>query len=171
MAVPTLTIVAARARNGVIGLGGRLPWHLRTDLQRFKALTMGKPCIMGRKTWDGLSLKPLPGRLNLVLSSDPEFRPKGALVCNRLDDALDIAREQAGEDGVDEVPIIGGARLWEQALPRVRRLYLTEVEAEPQGDTLFPPFDEADWVETASEAVPAGEKDDFAMVFRTLERR
>lgn len=170
-ALPHLALVVARARNGVIGRDGDLPWRLRSDLQRFKAVTMGKPCIMGRKTWDSLPLKPLPGRLNLVLSKDESFEAKGAVVCTTLDEAVEIAREQAMDDGVDEVCVIGGAGLFAAALPRARRLYLTEVEAEPEGDVRFPPFDEAAWVEVSSEAVPPGEKDDHAFVFRVLERR
>lgn len=171
MPLPHLALVVARARNGVIGRDGGLPWRLRSDLQRFKAVTMGKPCIMGRKTWESLPLKPLPGRLNLVLSKDESFEPKGAVACLTLDEAIEIGREQAVDDGVEEVCIIGGAGLFAAALPRAKRLYLTEVDAEPEGDVLFPPFDEVAWVEVSSEAVPPGEKDDHAFVFRVLERR
>ena len=171
MALPQLVLVVARARNGVIGRDGDLPWRLRSDLQRFKALTLGKPCIMGRRTWDSLPLKPLPGRLNLVLSRDESFEARGAVVCTTLDEAVEIARETAEEDGVDEVCIIGGTALFAMALPRAKRLYLTEVEARPEGDVLFPAFDEADWVEVSSEAHPAGEKDDHPFVFRVLERK
>ena len=171
MPLPRLALVVARARNGVIGKDGGLPWRLRSDLQRFKAVTMGKPCIMGRKTWESLPLKPLPGRLNLVLSKDESFTAKGALVCTTLDEAVEIARETAEEDGVGEVCVIGGVALFEKALPRAKRLYLTEVEAEPEGDATFPTFDEGAWKEISSEAFPAGEKDDHAFVFRVLERR
>jgi dihydrofolate reductase len=171
VALPRIALVVARARNGVIGRDGGLPWRLRSDLQRFKAVTMGKPCIMGRKTWESLPLKPLPGRLNLVLSKDESFTARGALVCTTLDEAVEIGREQAMDDGVDEICVIGGTALFATALPRARRLYLTEVEAEPAGDAVFPPFDEAAWVEVSSEAVPAGEKDDHDFVFRVLERR
>ena len=171
MPLPHIALVVARGGNGVIGRDGDLPWRLRSDLQRFKAVTMGKPCIMGRKTWDSLPLKPLPGRLNLVLSKDESFEPKGAVACLTLDEAIEIAREQAVEDGVDEVCVIGGAGIFAATLPRAKRLYLTEVEAEPDGDVRFPPFDEAAWAEVASEAFPAGEKDDHAFRFRVLERR
>lgn len=170
-ALPHLALVVARARNGVIGRDGDLPWRLRSDLQRFKAVTMGKPCIMGRKTWESLPLKPLPGRLNLVLSKDESFLARGALVCTTLDEAVEIARETAEEDGVDEICVIGGTALFAMALPRAKRLYLTEVEAEPEGDATFPAFDEGAWVEVSSEPHPAGEKDDHAFVFRVLERR
>ena len=171
MPLPHIALVVARARNGVIGRDGGLPWRLRSDLQRFKAVTMGKPCIMGRKTWESLPLKPLPGRLNLVLSKDESFEPKGAVACTSLDEAVEIAREQAMEDGVDEICVIGGAGIFAAALPRAKRLYLTEVEAEPEGDVLFPAFDEAAWTEVSAEQVARGEKDDHAFVFRVLERR
>ena len=124
--------------------------------------------VIGR---DSLPLKPLPGRLNLVLSKDESFEPKGALACLTLDEAIEIAREQAVDDGVGEVCVIGGAGLFAATLPRARRLYLTEVEAEPEGDVIFPPFDETAWTEVSCEAVPAGEKDDHAFAFRVLERR
>ena len=171
MPLPHLAIVVARARNGVIGREGDLPWRLRSDLQRFKAVTLGKPCIMGRRTWESLPLKPLPGRLNLVLSRDESFLAKGALVCTTLDEAVEIARETAEEDGVDEICVIGGTVLFDMALPRAKRLYLTEVDAAPEGDAVFPAFDEAAWTEVSSEAFPAGEKDDHAFVFRVLERK
>ena len=171
MALPSLVLVVARARNGVIGRDGDLPWRLRSDLQRFKAITVGKPCIMGRKTWESLPLKPLPGRLNLVLSKDESFEAKGALVCTTLDEAVEIARETAQEDEVDEICVIGGVALFAAALPRAKRLYVTEVEAEPEGDAVFPAFDEAAWTEVSSEAHPAGEKDDHGFVFRVLERK
>ena len=175
MSVPHVALVVARARNGVIGRDGDLPWKLRSDLQRFKAVTMGKPCLMGRATWESLPLRPLPGRLNLVLSRDLSYeeqgKAKGAVVCASLGDAIDIARETAEEDGVDEICVIGGTALFEATLPRAKRLYITEVEAEPEGDALFPAFDEADWIEVSREAQAPGEKDDHAFVFRVLERR
>lgn len=171
MALPQLVLVVARARNGVIGRDGDLPWRLRSDLQRFKAITLGKPCIMGRKTWESLPLKPLPGRLNLILSRDESFTARGAVVCTTLDEAVEIARETAEEDGIGEICVIGGVALFEKALPRAKRLYLTEVEAEPDGDVMFPAFDETDWIELSSKPHPAGEKDDHPFVLRVLERK
>lgn len=171
MSLPSLVLVVARGANGVIGRDGDLPWRLRSDLQRFKAITVGKPCIMGRRTWESLPLKPLPGRLNLVLSRDESFTARGAVVCTTLDEAIEIARETAEEDGVDEICVIGGVALFEKALPRARRLYLTEVEAAPDGDVMFPAFDETGWIELSSDAHPAGEKDDHGFVFRVLERK
>lgn len=171
MTIPIALGPVARARNGVIGKDGKLPWRLKSDLALFKQTTMFKPVIMGRKTWDSLPFKPLPGRLNVVLSRDGSFQPRGAVVCETFGEALEIAREQAAEDGAEEVCVIGGAALYALALPRARRIYVTEVDAEPQGDVLFPAFDEADWTEVRREAHPAGEGDDHAFVFRVLERR
>jgi len=160
----------ARARNGVIGRGAALPWRLATDLKRFRALTMGKPVIMGRKTWESLPRRPLPGRLNVVLSRQAEYEASGAVVCETFAEALEIAREHAAEDGKDEVCIIGGADLFAVALPRAQRIYLTEVEGEPEGDVTMPPVDEAGWREVSRETAPPGPDDEFATVFRVLER-
>ncbi len=160
----------ARARNGVIGVGGALPWRLKSDLAIFRRLTMGKPLIMGRKTWDSLPRKPLPGRTNIVLSRDGSFSPTGAVVCEDFSEAVQIGREQAREDGAAEICVIGGAALFELALPRARRLYLTEVEADPEGDVVFPLFDEGDWLEVDRERHEAGPEDDHAFTLRMLER-
>ena len=174
MPLPHIALVVARARNGVIGRDGDLPWKLRSDLQRFKAITTGKPCLMGRMTWESLPLKPLPGRLNLVLSRDLSYeeqgKAKGAVVVSSLSDALDIARETAEDDEVDEICVIGGTALFEAALPRAKRLYITEVDAEAEGDAWFPAFDESLFRETLSERHDAGEKDDHAFTFRILDR-
>ena len=170
MAGPVLAIVAARARNGVIGREGGLPWRLRSDMALFKATTLGKPVIMGRKTWDSLPRRPLPGRLNIVLSRDGDFEPDQCVVCETWDEAVSIAREQAKEDGAEEVCVIGGEAIFALALPKARRLYLTEVEAEVDGDARFPAFESAGWREVRTEAHPAGEGDDHPFVFRVLER-
>ena len=160
----------ARSRNGVIGKDGDLPWRLKSDLAIFKQITLFKPVIMGRKTWDSLPKKPLPGRLNVVLSRDGSLEPDGALVCETLGEALQIAREQAAEDGAEEVCVIGGAAVFAEAMPKARRLYLTEVDAVVEGDTHMPPIDESQWREVRREAHPAGPDDDHAFVFRVLER-
>ena len=170
MAGPILAIVAARARNGVIGRGGGLPWRLKSDMAIFKATTLGKPVIMGRKTWDSLPKRPLPGRTNIVLSRDGSFEPDQAVACQRWEEAVDIAREQAADDGVEEVCVIGGEALFALALPKARRLYLTEVEAQIEGDVRFPDFDEGDWLEVRCEPHPAGEGDEHPFTFRVLER-
>ena len=171
MSVPIALGPVARARNGVIGKDGKLPWRLKSDLALFKQVTMFKPVIMGRKTWDSLPFKPLPGRLNVVLSKDGSFEPNDAVVCESFGEALEIAREQAAEDGAEEVCVIGGAALYALALPRAHRIYLTEVDAEPEGDVTMPAFDESAWKEVRREAHPAGEGDDHPFVFRVLERR
>ena len=169
---PILTVgPVARARNGVIGRGGDLPWRLSSDLKLFKALTLGKPVIMGRKTWDSLPKKPLPGRTNIVLSRDGSFEPKGALPFEDFADAVALAKEQAEEDGAEEVCVIGGAALFDLALPKARRIYLTEVDADVPGDVVFPPFDETPWKEVRRETHAAGPDDEYDFVFRVLERR
>ena len=172
----TLTLgPVARARNGVIGKAGQLPWRLKSDLAIFKQVTLGKPVIMGRKTWESLPRRPLPGRMNLVVTRDGSYAEekiaRGAVICERFDEAVQIGREQAEEDGVDEVCVIGGADLFALALPKARRMYLTEVEGEPEGDVVFPAFDETDWREVRREAHPAGPADDYAFVLRVLARR
>ncbi|WP_332764148.1 dihydrofolate reductase [Phenylobacterium sp.] len=172
MPTPILTAgPIARSRNGVIGKDGRLPWRLKSDMAIFRAVTMGKPVIMGRKTWDSLPRKPLIGRTNIVLSRDGSFEPKQAVVCEEFAEAFAIAKEQAEEDGVEEVCVIGGASLFEMALPRARRLYLTEVDAEVEGDVVLSPIDESRWTEVRREAYPAGEGDEYPFTFRVLERR
>ena len=166
-----LAIVVARAANGVIWRDGDLPWRLKSDLALFKANTLGKPILMGRKTWDSLPRKPLPGRMNVVLSRDGSFQPGQAVVCESFMEAVQMAREQAQDDGATEVCVIGGRSLFEAALPKAKRLYLTDVAAEVAGDVRFPDFDESAWTEVRREAYPAGEDDDHAFVFRVLERR
>lgn len=160
----------ARARNGVIGKDGALPWRLKSDLAIFRAVTMGKPVIMGRKTWESLPKKPLVGRTNIVLSRDGSFEAKGALVCEDFSEAVQIAREQAEEDGQGEVCVIGGASLFALALQRAGRLYLTEVEAAVEGDVTLAPIDESRWREVRREAHPASEQDEHPFTFRVLER-
>ena len=171
MSNPTLAIVVARAANGVIGRDGDLPWRLKSDLALFKANTLGKPIIMGRKTWDSLPRKPLPGRTNIVLSRDQSFEPGGAIACETWMEAVQIAKEQASDDGAEEVCVIGGRALFELALPKAKRLYLTEVAAEVYGDVAFPAFDESAWTQVRREEHAAGDGDDHAFVFRVLERR
>lgn len=169
---PILTLgPVARGANGVIGRAGALPWRLRSDMIRFRELTLGKPVIMGRKTWQSLPRRPLPGRTNIVLSRDGSFQPSDAVVCEDLSEAVQMAREQAAEDGAAEVCVIGGAEVFAAALPRARRLYLTEVAASPKGEIVFPAFDESEWIEVDRRGHPAGPQDDHAFVFRILERR
>ncbi|MHA6287120.1 dihydrofolate reductase [Maricaulis sp. CAU 1757] len=165
-----LVLVAARGRNGVIGAGNDLPWRLASDLKHFKAVTRGKPVIMGRKTWDSLPRKPLPGRLNIVVTRQDGFVAEGAEVFASLDNAVARGRAQAAADGMDEVCVIGGGEIYAAALGAADRLYLTEVDAVPEGEVRFPEFAEADWREVERQAFPAGPGDEHAFVVRVLER-
>jgi dihydrofolate reductase len=167
-----IAIYAAVARNGVIGRDGGLPWRLSSDLRRFKTDTMGKPIIMGRKTWEGLG-RALPGRLNIVVTRDRNFAAEGAEVVSSLEDAVTLARARgrcmAGPP--DEICVIGGGEIYRLALPIADRLMITHVEAEPEGDTTFPAIDPATWRIARTEAHPAGEKDSHATVFSVYVRR
>jgi len=172
--MPSVILAAgpvARARNGVIGKGGHLPWRLKSDLAIFREVTMGKPVIMGRKTFESLPGGALKGRTNIVLSRGRGYEAKGAVVCDDFAEAVQIGREQAAEDGAGEVCVIGGASLFELALGRAQRLYLTEVEGEPDGDVTLPPIDESRWREVRREHHPASEADQYAFTFRVLDRR
>lgn len=168
--VPKICLVAARGRNGVIGADGDLPWRLSSDLKLFKATTRGKPVIMGRKTWESLPRRPLPGRLNIVVTRQTGYNAEEALVADDLGDALSAAFARASEDRVAEVCVIGGAQIYAATMGLADRLYLTEVEAEPAGEVCFPDFDQADWTEVSREAFQAGEGDDHPFVFRRLDR-
>ena len=165
-----LSLVVARGRNGVIGREGKIPWRLRSDMLHFKATTLGKPVIMGRKTWDSLNLKPLPGRMNIVLTRDLSFEPKGAVPCDNWADAVSMAREQAEEDGAVEICVIGGSEIYALAMPRARLIYLTEVDLAPEGDAYFPDPDPTRWTEVSRQAFAPSEGDDAAFVVRRLER-
>ncbi|MEJ5081963.1 MULTISPECIES: dihydrofolate reductase [unclassified Ochrobactrum] len=153
-----LSIVVAASENNVIGRDNDMPWKLSTDLKRFKAITLGKPVIMGRKTWESIG-RPLPGRPNLIVTRDVAFKADGATIVSSLDAAIELGRELAAELGVDEVCIIGGGKIYAQALPFADRVHLTRVLATIDGDTFFPEIDSEIWQEVSSEEVPAGEKD------------
>lgn len=147
MSLP-LCLIAAMGENRVIGVDNQLPWRLPGDLKYFKARTLGKPVVMGRKTWDSLG-RPLPGRLNLVVSRQAGLQLEGAEVFASLPAALQRAQAWAQEQGASEVMLIGGAQLYEQALPLAERLYLTRVALSPAGDAWFPPFEGPQWQRTA----------------------
>ena len=159
---PRVSLVVAIARNGVIGRNNGLAWHLSSDLKRFKALTMGKPMLMGRKTWDSIG-RPLPGRRSLVLTRDRAFRAEGAEIVHDWDAALAAA---AGT----ELMVVGGAEIYALALPHADRLHLTEVEAAPEGDVRFPDFDRTAFRETFRAAHPAGPRDEHAFAFVDWDR-
>ena len=162
-----LTLVVARADNGVIGRGNALPWHISADLQHFKRLTVGKPVVMGRRTFESIG-KPLPGRHNIVLTRDRGWAAPGVTVVPNLAEAIAAAGLQP-QTRADEVMIIGGAQVYAQALPSASRIYLTEVHAAPDGDTLLPPFDPQRWIEMARED-HAAQDDRPGYSFVTLER-
>lgn len=157
---PRLSLIAAVAANGVIGRDNTMPWHLPEDLKRFRALTMGHPMIMGRKTWDSLG-RPLPGRTSIVVSRQAGRVLPGALIVPSLDDALQSA---AQAEGGDEAFIIGGAQLYALALPHVQRLLLTEIADPFDGDTVFPGFDRSEWIETARETAVSASGLHYAFV-------
>ncbi len=166
------TFVVARARNGVIGRDGRLPWKLPSDLKLFRQLTLGRPVIMGRRTWESLGTRPLPGRHNLVITRQLDYEAEGALVVHSLAAALEAARKLAEQDGADEIAIIGGGQIFAEALAadQVDRIYLSEVEIEADGDTVMPAFDRARWRETARQVMPKGPRDEASFSLVTLDR-
>jgi dihydrofolate reductase len=161
-----IALVVAVARNGVIGQGGALPWHIPSDLKRFKTITLGKPVIMGRKTWESLKLRPLPGRLNIVITRQTGYRAEGAEVATGARDALRIANAEQPE----EICVIGGGEIYGAFLPLASRIYLTEVDLEPAGDTVFPNLNPKEWQEVAREVHARSDRDDAGFVLRTLDR-
>ena len=165
-----LAIIAARGRNGVIGASGTLPWRLKTDMAHLRALTMGKPVVMGRKTWESLPSAPLKGRDNIVVSRDWTFDAPGARVYTNVVAAINAAKAMAVRSAQTEAFILGGEAIYAAALPYADRIYLTDVDASPEGDAWFPDFATAEWREIETSAHEAGPVDDHAFVFRTLER-
>ncbi len=164
-----ISLIAAVAANGVIGDGSGMPWRLSTDMKRFRALTMGKPVVVGRKTFETFG-KPLAGRTNIVVTRQSGYRRDGVVVVSSLDAALARGREVAEAGGGDEVIVAGGGQIYAAAMGRADRLYITHVDAEPAGVTHFPPIDPAVWRAVSREPVPAGEKDSAATVFTVYER-
>jgi dihydrofolate reductase len=155
-----IVLIAAIAQNGVIGRDGGMPWRLKSDMRHFRALTLGKPVVMGRKTYLSLSIKPLPGRTNIVVSRDKDFTLAGAIVAPSLEVALDAARGDALRRGVDAIMVIGGADIYAQAMPLAQRLEITRVHLAADGDAAFPPIDPAVWRQSARTDHPAGPDDD-----------
>ena len=161
-----LSLIAAVAENGVIGKDGGIPWRISADMKYFKQATMGKPIIMGRKTWQSLG-KPLPGRRNIVISRSI-FIP-----FDEVDVVPDFSTAliKAQKDGAEEIMVIGGAAVYAEALPDAERLYLTEVHGQVDGDTVFPAFDRADWVEVSRDFLPKDDRSSHDCSFVVLERR
>ena len=166
-----IVLHAAVARNGVIGRDGGLPWRLSSDLMRFKAQTLGKPVIMGRKTFAGLG-RPLPGRLNIVVTRDPGFHADGIELVGSVEDATALARIRARcmAGSPDEMCVIGGGEIYRQTIDGADRLHITHVEADPDGDTWFPPIDPDVWQVESAEPHPPGERDSHAAVFTVYGR-
>lgn len=176
MKKPRLVLVAAVAENGVIGRDGGMPWHLPGDLRHFKRTTLGKPVIMGRRTFDSIGRKPLPGRTNLVVSRDlgerlGEAKGWGVHSASSFDLALALAEHEARFSKAEEIAVIGGATLYAEALPLAERLYLTEIHASPDGDVHFPAFDRAEWKEISRDGPHREAGDSFAYSFVTLDRK
>jgi len=165
----TIALIVARTRNGVIGRNNTMPWHLQEDLRYFKRVTMNKPIIMGRNTWESLG-KPLPGRDNIVVTRNENFRASGATVVNNLESALLLANSLAEEREADEIMIIGGAQIYREVMTCVDRAYVTEIDAEIEGDTFFPALDAVEWKETAREGHAPCEKNPYPYSFVVLER-
>lgn len=165
-----LCLIVARARNGAIGKDGDLPWRLSDDLQHFKATTKGSPILMGRKTWESLPRRPLPGRDNVVLSRDGAYRAQGARVFTSLPAAIAAGRSLGAATGCEECFIVGGEAVYAAALPFADRLYITEVDTEIDGDAFFPAIDETAFREISRSTHPADENNQHDFVIRTLDR-
>ncbi len=169
MSPPKVVLVAAVAENGVIGRGGTLPWRLKSDMQHFRRLTIGRPVVMGRKTYESIG-KPLKDRTNIVITRDSGFVADGVVVANSLETAMDMARGDARQRGADSIAIIGGAGIFSKCLALADRLEITLVHAAPAGDTFFPSIDRKMWREIARVRQDAAPGDDADVSFVTYER-
>lgn len=169
MSVP-VALIAAVGANNAIGADNALPWRLPSDFAFFKRTTMGKPLIMGRKTFESIG-RPLPGRTNIVVSGRPEYSAEGVIVVPSLEDALALAQDVAARDGADEVMIGGGGRIYAQAISGADRLYITHVDASPAGDVVFPAIDEKEWVIVAQPDVSPDPRDTATYRIHVYERR
>lgn len=167
--MPELAIIVAAAENRTIGKGNKMPWRLPGDLQYFKRVTMGSPIIMGRKTFESIG-RVLPGRLNVVVTRNPEWKHEGLVAANSLDEAKNIALEHAHKNNNDHVFVVGGAQLYEQALQLSTKLYFTEVHAEIEGDVFFPLLDMSEWQEISRESPQQTDGDSHSYSFVTLEK-
>ncbi len=166
-----IVLIAAVAENGVIGRAGGMPWRLKSDMRHFRALTLGKPVVMGRKTYLSTSIKPLPGRTNIVVSRDKDFSLAGAIVAPSLEAALEAARGDALRRGVESIMVIGGAAIYAQAMPLAQGLEITRIHAAPEGDTTFPAIDPLVWQETRRVEHPQADGDDFAFAVVQYQRQ
>ncbi|MEP2704935.1 MAG: dihydrofolate reductase [Roseibium sp.] len=169
--MPEIIMIAAVAGNGVIGADNDMPWKLSSDLKRFKALTLGNPVVVGRKTFLSFGGKPLPGRPHIVVSRDPGYAPEGAEAALSLEAAMTRAREIAAETNASEIAIIGGGQIYTQAMKFADRLEITEVDAEPSGDTKFPEITADTWQEVARMARERTERDSADFTYVTYRRK
>ncbi len=165
-----IVLVAAVGENNVIGRGGQLPWRLKSDLKHFRDVTIGKPVVMGRKTYELIG-KPLKGRTNIVLTRDLGLVVPGGVLAASLDAALGYAREDAQKRGVEEIMVIGGSDVFDDTMPLAERLEITHVHASPEGDAFFPPIDPEIWREITRKEYPAGPDDDSGFAVATYLRR
>lgn len=165
----TISLIVAVAENGVIGRGGTLPWRVPSDMKTFRRLTMGKPVIMGRKTFASIG-KTLDGRDNIVVTRYADFDAPGIECAGSIEEALDLARECAAARGVDEIMVIGGAEVFAAALPLADRIYLTRIHARPDGDTVFPELDPSVWREVSRSPITPDPRDDATATLHTHER-
>lgn len=164
-----LSLIVARAANGCIGRDNKLPWYLPNDLKYFKRTTLGKPIIMGRKTWESLR-GPLPGRANIVITRQENYQAEGAKVVATLEQAVSLAQNIALIDGVEEAIVIGGAEIYAHALPAITKMYVTEVHADVEGDAFFPPFKADEWQESEREDFIAEPPNQYHYSFVVYER-
>lgn len=169
MTVP-VALIAAVAENGVIGAGNAIPWRLPSDFAFFKRMTVGKPLIMGRKTFESIG-RPLPDRVNIVVSRQKGYQPEGVLVISNLQAALDHAQSIAAADGADEVMVAGGEAIYRAALPLADRLYISHIATAPEGDAFFPDIDPEVWKVVDEPAVAPHERDNVSFRVRVYERR
>jgi dihydrofolate reductase len=165
-----IALVVAVAENRVIGARGGLPWRVKADMKRFRAVTMGKPLVMGRKTFDSIG-RVLDGRDNIVITRQPKFAVAGVLTAPSLEEALALAEERATARGASEICVIGGGEIFREALAFADRLYVTDVAVAPAGDIYFPGIAPADWIEVSRENLPASEGDTAAAAYAVYERR
>lgn len=171
------SLIVAVAENGVIGRDGGLPWRMSSDLKLFRRLTMGKPIIMGRKTFETLK-KPLDGRTNIVVTRDPNFKAEGVRVAGSVAEALSVAEQVLAQSGAgeadtpaqDEIIVIGGAQIYAETLSKADRIYLTEIQGCPDGDTKFPALEPKQWQIVSETPIEQGPKDDFPAMLKVLER-
>lgn len=164
-----VSLIVAAAENGVIGKDNDMPWKISSDLKYFKKVTMNKPVIMGRKTFQSIG-KPLPGRANIVITRDTGFTQEGVITAHSVEMALEVAKGMAEAKKVKEIMIIGGAQIYELTLPIADRLYLTRIHAEIEGDASFPDLDAAEWLEYSREDRKRGIKDSHNHSFIVLDR-